>query len=378
MKYYSDGVDSHACNPQDTTCVYTKPVIIDGNYYQTCSSGGTRVLALDSNTNAHAERGDTQHNYDVNICMNSDIFASPTPICEYTAPGANCDTNYSCLFGLSGTTNAHLSACNKFAFETKFCCNFPNGTPPINPPTPTCNVSFFPSSNRYDFVQGEIINFNYSCIGNPIANPDFNTNANIIVSNATADQETFELKDANKCDGSNKVISIYTGSLNLEGMGSAAFKANLVPIDALCASKLFNFNLRLPSVAPVDYSCDIESFTAVKATEDSNVIVYFKCDFDSFDSNIIVLDKNGAILCKQNNINCGPDLGSIKFCDNLPKGVYSARLIAGNCLKETYFGMYKATNATVPDYNYLSVFILIFAVLLIIFKPKQVRRIMKK
>jgi hypothetical protein len=119
VSYYDSTVNSHACKSGDPSCAYSSTIYIDSTYSASCASG-VRVLGLSGLTNAHAETNAFSF-YDTNICMKSDTFSAST--CYYSAAGVGCNTGYNCLFGLSGTNNAHLSSCGIFGNdEISFCC----------------------------------------------------------------------------------------------------------------------------------------------------------------------------------------------------------------------------------------------------------------
>jgi hypothetical protein len=115
------GVGSHVCSPFEI-CPYNEEVCVSSglsiqSVVGSCPVKSTKILGISSLLNAHAELP-SQTNYGESICLGSTAAA----LCEYTSPGGNCVGEKVCLFSISSETNAHVSSCNTFLNEIKYCC----------------------------------------------------------------------------------------------------------------------------------------------------------------------------------------------------------------------------------------------------------------
>lgn len=75
--------------------------------------GGTPILNLSGDTNAHVEKGNLS-NYIKSACL---LAQNRNISCEYVS---SCSGDQVCIASISDTTNAHVGNCN--AFSTKVCC----------------------------------------------------------------------------------------------------------------------------------------------------------------------------------------------------------------------------------------------------------------
>ncbi len=165
VKYFDHSVNSHACLPSDEICVYQNVVGINSDYLGG-AVGGVRILGISDLTNAHVEKFG-KSNYGFGVYMIPTIFSSS--VCEFTNKGENCSTGKTCGFSLSDETNAHLSSCNVFSNEIKFCCN-PEVFSPVEKSEgipDNCNIFSFEVQKK--LVDSNIL-ISFSCIENVDAN----------------------------------------------------------------------------------------------------------------------------------------------------------------------------------------------------------------
>ena len=120
VSYFSNDAMSHACISGDALCRYNNVISIPSEFAPTPTLT-EKVLGISGKTNAHVEIN-TKSNYSYDLNLKKGVISSG--ICEFTSPGSNCSVTKNCIFGISGEENAHLSKCDVFNNEIKFCCDF--------------------------------------------------------------------------------------------------------------------------------------------------------------------------------------------------------------------------------------------------------------
>lgn len=163
IKYYDNTVMSHACFPSDPICVYTNTVNVDSKFVSD-SINGIKVIGISNLTNAHVEINNgtkySNDNYSNDIFLVNNIFSDN--LCEFTSKGDNCSIGKICGFAVSDESNAHISKCNTFSNEIKFCCNAEvfSGVGQTDIIPDNCNIHYFDISNKT--IDSNII-ISFSC-----------------------------------------------------------------------------------------------------------------------------------------------------------------------------------------------------------------------
>lgn len=163
IKYYDNTVMSHACFPGDQICVYTNSVNVDSKYISNLIDG-IKVIGVSNLTNAHVEINNgstyTNNNYSKDIIMVNDIFSNN--LCEFTNKGDSCSIGKTCGFAVSDEKNAHISKCDTFLSEIKFCCTTEvfSGVDQTDGIPSNCNIHYFEISNKT--IDNNVL-ISYSC-----------------------------------------------------------------------------------------------------------------------------------------------------------------------------------------------------------------------
>jgi len=369
VAYYNNSTESHACAPASPLCAYNQIVKISSDFSGVCGQlGAAKILALSDSTDAHVDAGtNPTPNFTGNdICMSANTFTGG--YCYFTW-SASCDASagYNCMFGLSDTTNAHISACNVFSPEYKFCCKFPN----VLQNCPVMNLT----TDKTDYNLGETIRFNYNC-------PAGNIDVNILV-----DANNYLRADTNKCGPTQKSFEINSSSLDMGTYNPKTFTAQLFTKDASCRSGRTNFTVTTPIpggvVTPVE-RCKIKSITADPLKLDSNSLVdvsigiKYDCYNNGVNETIIIFDPNGNIINTNSAIICNTaaqTYSAFQINSASAEGVYRARIYDANCTKDAFFAVTKSSASSsasnVADTNLIPIIMLLSLVVIVIFiKPK--------
>ncbi|MFA6269430.1 MAG: hypothetical protein WCW13_04215 [archaeon] len=361
IKYQSNSVSSHACDPKSVECAYNFDINVPLQYQGSIVSG-TKILSLSDNTNAHAETNITNY-YSTLIYMKNDIFTSNT--CKYSSNGQQCSevrADYYCLFGLSDLINAHLSRCNTFGTnEIKLCCAFTSGST-----CPEINLSI----NKVQVTVGEQITFTYSC-------PTI-----IDISNALDLNIIIMLPEMNiamiekKCYKTEQTLEINSNQLNLDETQSKQFKAFAITSNGKCTSNETPFVVTIPGGTPINPGqCLIDSINAKDIKLGENVNIVYKCLANNIDSNIIIFDDMGNIIKRINNLTCQTTKNTYSEykLESTNQGNYRARIATQDCYKDDFFSVTNepTTRSAISDNNpYLILLVLISIITIIILKKK--------
>jgi hypothetical protein len=358
VKYYNGSVDSHACKPGTAECAYNFDINIPLQYSGNASTG-IKVMGLSSNTNAHTEIN-TAANYTTPLYMKSDVFT--TGLCQYSPAGQACSdirADYNCIFGLSGTTNAHLSRCNTFGTnEIKFCCAFSSST--------TCPQINF-NMTKTILTQGENATFTYNCPSITDITSALDVNIKIILNSP---ELTFPMT-AKKCYNNTQTFDLNTAQLNMSGTESKQFEAYLVTSDNKCASSPLPFVVSTPGSTPINptNNCLLNSFNSDNINIGQNVNLQFSCEENDVDTNLLIFDDTGTLIGTVNNILCGTTqtvYTSYKI-DSNTAGIYRARLATAECYKDDFFTMTKAAErSNIPDNNATTIILVLISVITVI------------
>ncbi len=220
IKYYDESVNSHACVPSAGMCTYQKVVNVDSNYVSD-SVNGLKVLGVSDLTNAHVEINNNSiytnnNNYSNEIFMIDNIFSSG--LCEYTLRGNSCSSGKVCAFGVSDETNAHISTCNTFSSEIKFCCKpevFSGVVQSSGIPN-NCNIYSFEINNKT--IDSNVF-VSFSCIENTDANLLFYDSLGNILNGPTNVSCGLESSNYNnfKVENSQVIgVKLYTNMCSVE------------------------------------------------------------------------------------------------------------------------------------------------------------------
>ncbi|VVB75392.1 Uncharacterised protein [uncultured archaeon] len=375
VSYYNSTIESHACAPANPLCAYNNSVKIPSDFSGTCGLlGAVKILGLSDPTDAHADAMTlSPANFTGNnICMSANTFAGG--YCYFTwSDSCDASSGYSCLFGLSDIGNAHLSTCNTFSPEYKFCCKFPNVQ--LNCPQINLTVS------KSDYNVGEMVHFDYNC---PLSTVPIDTN--IIV-----DANNFFRTSADQCGQTTKSFEINSSQLDMGTFNPKAFTAQLFTKDGACKSGRVNFNVTIPGpsgvITPVE-RCKIKSISADPLKLDSNTLVdvnigvKYDCYNDGVTEAISIFDPNGNVLHTNTNVICNTatqTYAKFQISSSSTEGIYRTRIYDNNCMKEAFFAATKSRGTTtsssnVPDMDLIPVIALLAVVVGII----AVRRVPKR
>lgn len=332
VKYSSDSVDSHACLPTDSTCLYREVVSVDDSNIISCSSpSAVKVIGLSEVTNAHAEIKSFSDYYSKNICLKKSLLDDGSYY--FTTTNSDCDSGYTCLFGLSGANNAHLSTCDVFgSSEIKFCVRN--------------NVSVPQTINGICFSHGvyqtgtTIVPINERCLVGTDANySDFNSD--------------------------------YIASWSCLGSGVGAVSANCYAFTTDCTNPMCTISQN---------ACSIASFEVISSSITNKTKISYSCYNDGRDVNLAIFDLEGNQLFPfsggQYSLKDANSCGTIEktiTIDDWPlsetkKANYLAQLsIGNNCVKQAFFTVVNDSNnnsSFIPDSNPLIALVICLSLML--------------
>ncbi len=370
VAYYNNTNESHVCLLGNMQCAYNNLIKIPVEYsVPNCSTfGAVSVLVLSDPTNAHVDSGTiTTHNFvrpDLNVCMGANTFTSGSVggACYFTwKPTCDTQAGYNCMFGLSDIGNAHLSACNTFSPEYKFCCKFPNNQPIC----PQMNLT----TDKRDYTFGQMIRFDYNCP------------AGLIDTNVWMDANNFFRTDANQCGPTQKSFDINSAQLNMETLNPKTFAAQMFTKDGSCRSGWVNFNVTIPTpggiITPVE-RCKIKSISADPLSLDSNTLVdvnisiQYACHNNGVTETLLVFDPNGIMLHTNSSVICNTTTqiySKFQISSSSAEGIYRVRIADANCMKDSFFAVTKSRSSNtsnIPDTNLIPVIALLALVVLIV------------
>jgi len=369
VAYYNNTTESHACTSGNMLCAYNQLIKIPSDFSGTCGvSAAVKILGLSDPTDAHVDAGTlTPANFaGNNVCMSANTFTSGA--CYFTW-SASCDasTGYNCMFGLSDIGNAHLSACNTFNPEYKFCCKFQT----TQPSCPQMNLL----ANKTDLNFGQTITFTYSC-------PAGNIDANVWI-----DINNFFRTNLNQCGPAQKSFDLNSAQLDMGTYNPKTFVAQMFTSDGACKSPQVTFNVTIPSaggiITPVE-RCKIKSISADALKLDSNTLadvnigINYDCYNDGVNETLIVFDPSGNVLGTNLNIPCNTTTqkyGKFTLPSSSPEGIYRARIADANCMKDAFFAVTKSRgssgNSNIPDTSMVPIIALLAFVTLILSVKKK-------
>jgi|GEM_PF-5721594 len=315
VKYYDNSIESHACLPSDFSCLYNEVVTINDSSLISCSDiNASRILGLSDVTNAHVEIGNFSNNYSQSICIKKELFEDNS--FYYTQSGEECNPEYICLFGLSGTNNAHLSSCEVFgSSEIKFCVLGSIITPPgkdgvcVTHGTYPANTLVVPENER--------------CLeGNPTNYVDFNLD--------------------------------FIASWTCQGIGEDTLSPTCYASTEECVP---------PGCGVISGDCDIFSFDVKKSDIRKGTEIEYSCYSNNIDVNLAIFDLKGnqvfpfgggQYTLKDTN-SCSVTSKKIIIAnwptDSLSASNFLAQLSVGNkCVKQDFFAI-TSTEESIPDSN---------------------------
>jgi len=337
VKYSSESIDSHACLPSDPTCFYNETVSVDDSNIISCSDPiAVKVIGLSEGTNAHAEIKSFSNYYSKDICLKQSLLDDNSYY--FTTANVDCATGYTCLFGLSGKSNAHLSICGIFgASEIKFCVKNIVSVPQV-----TNGVCFthgvYPSGTS-------MVPTNERCLVGEVANySDFNSD--------------------------------HIASWSCTGSGLGAVSPNCNAFTTDCTQ---------PICTVITTGCNIVSFEVNSSSIENKTKISYSCHNDEQDVNLAIFDLEGNqlfpieggqyTLTDANKCNT---LEKIVDITNWPqegtkKANYLAQLSIGNdCVKQDYFTVTSGKNNNViPDSNPLMALLICISLLFIFIRKKE-------
>ncbi len=175
----SNHSDAHAEQVNGTDYTYIVCCNDTDNRNTLTNSSGTVVANLSSSTDAHTEiPGTSDYSYPVYLGADPDNVT-----CSYDYVSGNCAENSTCLFTMSGTTDAHIADCTTDPYNLTVCCGFQ-----INNRAPTMtsvvinsslgtnksneNIICWASSNDLD---NDNVSYNGYWYKNGVQNISFNT-----------------------------------------------------------------------------------------------------------------------------------------------------------------------------------------------------------